>query len=370
MVDQRDVECMAHALRLARRGRFTARPNPCVGCVIVDANDDIVAAEYHHKAGDAHAEILALQQAGDRARGATLYVSLEPCCHEGKTGPCTQALIAAEVKRVVVAMQDPNPQVAGKGIQQLEQHGIQVDCGVLTPQAQELNAGFIKRMQSGIPYVTVKSAISIDGKTALHNGTSKWITDTAARNDVQRLRAQSDAVMTGIGTVLADDPALNVRLTSSQLGLDEEVMQPARIVIDPQLQIPAQAKMFSLPGQTIVFTGQESANRAQKNLTNCEVIMLEQHQGQLDLHQVLQQLAQREINSVLVEAGSNLVGNLIAQHLVDEMIVYVAPKLFGSAAKGMAEIGAIDIMDEHISLEYKDVRRVGNDLRITALITH
>ena len=370
MSDQHDVECMAHALRLARQGRFTTRPNPNVGCVIVDAGGDLVAAEFHRRAGDAHAEILALQKAGEKARGATVYVSLEPCCHQGKTGPCTQALIAAEVKRVVVAMQDPNPQVAGKGIEQLQQHGIQVDCGVLTEQAQELNAGFVKRMQSGIPYVTVKSAISIAGKTALHNGTSKWITDTAARNDVQRLRAQSDAVMTGIGTVLADDPSLNVRLTPEQLGLNEEVMQPARVVIDPQLQMPAQSKMFSLPGQTIVFAGRQSASQMQTNVTGGEVVLLEEQQGQLDLRQVLQQLAQREINSVLVEAGSNLVGNLMAQNLVDEMIIYVAPKIFGSAAKGMAEIGAIDIMDEHISLEYKDVRRVGDDLKITALIKH
>ena len=370
MSDQRDVECMAHALRLARRGRFTTRPNPNVGCIIVDVNGDIVAAEYHHKAGDAHAEILALQKAGDKARGGTAYVTLEPCCHQGKTGPCTQALITAGVKRVVVAMQDPNPQVAGKGIQQLQQHGIQVDCGVLAQQAQELNAGFIKRMQLGVPYVTVKSAISMDGKTALHNGASKWITDSAARNDVQRLRAQSDVVMTGIGTVLADDPALNVRLTSEQLGLAEEVIQPARVVIDPQLQIPTQAKMLSLQGQTIVFAGQQSASKLQNRLSDCEVIVLEEQQGQLDLRQVLQHLAQREINSVLVEAGSSLVGKLIAQNLVDEMIIYMAPKIFGSAAKGMADIGAIDIIDEHISLQYKDVRRVGDDLRITAFIKH
>ena len=370
MFEQRDVECMAHALRLARQGRFTTRPNPNVGCVITDAGGEIVAAQYHHKAGAAHAEILALEQAGEQARGGTVYISLEPCCHQGKTGPCTQALIDAGIKRAVVAMPDPNPLVSGKGIQELEQHGVQVDCGVLAEQAQAINAGFIKRMQTGLPRVTVKTAVSIDGKTALHNGTSKWITNSAARNDVQQLRAQADAVMTGIGTVLADDPGLNVRLSPQQLGLDMEVIQPLRVVIDAELQMPAQAKMLTLEGKTIIFSGHPDQNAALGSLSNCEVVLLQDRGDKQDLTQVLKQLAQREINSVLVEAGSNLVGNLIAQNLVDEIIIYMAPKIFGSAAKGMADIDAIDIMDEQISLEYKDVRRVGEDLKITALIKH
>lgn len=370
MSDHRDVECMAHALRLARRGRFTTRPNPNVGCVITDANGDVVGEGYHHKAGSEHAEIVALQAAGEKARGGTVYVSLEPCCHQGKTGPCTQALIAAGVARVVIAMQDPNPQVSGKGLQQLKDHGIAVDGNVLEDQARQLNAGFIKRMQSGLPWVAVKSAISMDGKIALHNGVSKWITNTAARNDVQRLRAQSDAIMTGIGTVLADDPSLTVRLSSHELGIDTEVMQPMRVVIDTKLQISAEAKMLTLAGNTIVFTSGASQNEKLKLLPNCEIVPLEGNNEQLELRQVLELLAAREINSVLVEAGAALVGNLIAQGLVDELIIYMAPKILGSSAKGMADIGAIDIMDEHISLEYKDVRHVGDDIKITALIKH
>lgn len=370
MSDHRDVECMAHALRLARRGRFTTRPNPNVGCVIIDANGDVVGEGYHQKAGSEHAEITALRVAGEKARGSTMYVSLEPCCHHGKTGPCTQAIIAADVARVVIAMQDPNPQVAGKGIQQLKDHGITVDCNVLEDQARQLNAGFIKRMQSGLPWVAVKSAISMDGKIALHNGVSKWITNAAARNDVQRLRAQSDAIMTGIGTVLADDPSLTVRLSSQELGIDTEVVQPTRVVIDTKLQMSVTAKMLTLAGNTIVFTGGASRNDNLKALPNCEVLSLEGSGEQLKLRHVLERLAAREINSVLVEAGAALVGNLIAQGLVDELIIYMAPKIFGSSAKGMADIGAIDIMDEHISLEYKDVRHIGDDIRITALIKH
>ena len=361
---------MAHALRLARRGRFTTRPNPNVGCVITDTDGNIVAGAYHQRSGEAHAEVLALQQAGEKARAGTVYVSLEPCCHQGKTGPCTQALIEAGVKRVVAAMEDPNPLVAGDGMRQLEQHGIQVACGVLEQQARELNAGFIKRMQTGLPYVTVKSAISIDGNTALHNGVSQWITSPVAREDAQQLRAQSDAIMTGIGTVLADDPALTVRLTPEQLNIETLVMQPLRVIIDPHLKISSQAKMLSLPGDTLIFTGRQDIDQALADTTHCNVVRLDPQQGQLDLVQIMRRLAKREINSVLVEAGPNLVGRLLTQHLVDEMIIYIAPKIFGSAAKGMADIGRLDMMDEQISLEYKDIRRVGEDLRITVTVKY
>lgn len=370
MSDHRDVECMAHALRLARRGRFTTRPNPNVGCVITSARGEVVAVAYHQKAGNAHAEIIALELAGEQARDGTVYVTLEPCCHRGKTGPCTSALIKAGVARVVVAMEDPNPLVAGKGIQQLKAQGINVEIGVLAEQALALNVGFVKRMQTGLPWVTVKSAISMDGKTALHNGVSKWITTAAARTDVQMLRAQSDVVLTGIGTVLADDPSLTVRLTQQELGLDAEVLQPIRVVIDSTLQMPASAKMLALPGQTIVFTKTAAQINGLDQRSNCEIVPLEGVDEQIALLDVLKELASREVNSVLVEAGSTLVGNLIAQDLVDELVVYMAPKMFGSVAKGMADIGVISEMDEHISLEYKDVRHIGDDLKITALVKH
>ena len=370
MSNHRDVECMAHALRLARRGCFTTRPNPNVGCVITNSEGKIVGTGFHQHAGEAHAEIIALEQAGEQARNGTVYVTLEPCCHQGKTGPCTQALVAADVARVVIAMEDPNPLVSGKGIQQLQQQGIEIESNVLADQAQALNVGFIKRMRRGLPWVRVKSAISLDGQTALSNGKSKWITSTAARDDVQTLRASSDAVLTGIGTVLADDPSLNVRLKPKDLGIEEEALQPLRVVIDSKLQMPTNAKMLGLAGHTLIFANKKASTTKFKNITNCEVMQLDSDSDQVDMEEVMKELANREINTILVEAGSTLVGTLVERDLVDELIVYIAPKLFGSSAKGMVDLEQIKAMDDRVTLEYADVRQVGTDLKITALVKH
>ncbi len=370
MIDPRDVERMAHALRLAKQGCYTTRPNPNVGCVVINTKGETVGSGFHARAGQAHAEILALQQAGDQARGGTVYVTLEPCCHQGKTGPCTQALIDAGVSRVVVAMEDPNSLVAGKGIQQLRDHGIEIDVNVLAEQASQLNIGFVKRMQHNLPWVTVKSAISLDGKTALHTGESKWITSSPARLDVQRLRAKSDVVMTGIGTLLMDDPSLNVRLSPNELGVEGEIIQPLRVVIDSKLQIPASAKMLTLDGLTRVYTNSQTRREDLEDVPACEIIRQDGIQDQVDMLAVLSELAKNEVNTVLVEAGARLVGNLMQRQLVDELIVYISPKLFGSVAKGISDLDPISKMDDHVSLEFTDIRNIGADLRISALIKH
>tara|TARA_R110002049_G_scaffold13509_3_gene58774 strand:+ start:129381 stop:130493 length:1113 start_codon:yes stop_codon:yes gene_type:complete len=370
MTNQRDVECMSLALRLARQGRYTTRPNPNVGCVITSKHGDIVGTGFHVKAGDAHAEIHALEKAGEQAAGGTAYVTLEPCCHHGKTGPCTQALIKANVSKVFVAMQDPNPLVAGKGIKELQKHGIQVVESLLSDQAREPNRGFIKRMSVGMPWVTVKVATSMDGRICLSNGQSKWITSEHARNDVQKLRATHDAILTGIGTVLTDNPSLNVRIDSEQLGIEQRVIQPCRVVIDPDLRISLQANLLNVEGKTLIFAKQNANGSEFSELENCEIIYLPNENGKFDLKLVLKKLASLEINSVLVEAGSSLIGKLINARLVDELIHYLSPKLMGNLSRGMADIDEIKQMKDCISLEYSDVRKIGNDLRITSLITY
>ncbi len=370
MVNQRDVECMSHALRLAKRGIYTTRPNPNVGCVITNKQQQIVGEGYHHNAGAPHAEINALSQAGEQARDGTAYVTLEPCCHTGKTGPCTQALIDAGIKKVVIAMRDPNPLVSGKGIEELNNNDIAIVENILTQQASMLNRGFIKRMTSELPWVSVKIASSLDGRIALNNGESKWITSEQSRYDVHRLRARYDAIMTGVGTVLADDPSLNVRINSKELGVDGELMQPLRVVIDPELKLPDSATMLALPGKTLVFTDSQTNTARFTNINNCEVIKLESKQGKFDLHMVLSELAKREINSVLVESGPMLVGKLFDAKLVDELIQYIAPILMGDDAKGMLSIHELTQMSECISLEQHDIRQFGQDIRITSLIKH
>jgi len=371
MTNQRDVECMSLALRLAKRGYYTTRPNPNVGCVITDKHDDIVGTGYHARAGEAHAEIHALKEAGEKAIGGTAYVTLEPCCHQSKTGPCTQALINAKIANVVIAMQDPNPLVAGKGVEQLRQHGINVsDNNPLSEQANKLNRGFIKRMSQGIPWVTVKTATSMDGRTSLNNGESKWITSEHARKDVQKLRASNDAILTGIGTVLADDPSLNVRLNNEQLGIDGNVIQPWRIVIDPQLKISPEAKLLGVEGNTLIFTKNNIESSKFNDVQNCQIIQSPDNNGKFNLRLVLEKLSSFEINSVMVEAGSVLVGELINAKLVDELIHYISPKVMGNTAKGMLDIDEIKHMDDCISLQYSDIRKIGSDLRITSSITY
>lgn len=350
---------MASAIRYARRGLHTTHPNPNVGCVIVK-DGTVVGEGWHHKAGEAHAEINALRRAGADAEGATAYVTLEPCSHHGKTPPCADALIAAGIKKVYVAMQDPNPKVAGEGIQKLRDAGIDVEVGLLESRARTLNPGFIKRMEKGLPYVRIKMAMSVDGRTAMASGESQWITGEAAREDVQYLRARSSAILTGIGTILSDDPSLNVRLQTTH----GEVRQPVRVILDSKGQLPANAKTLSLHGKVMVYTANPSAIQAHDNLDIIEAPLKGEH---LDLHYVLQSLAQHEINEVHVEAGAVLCGALLNAGLVDEVVVYMAPHLMGNDARGLFELPEIQQMSQRVALKIEDIRAVGDDWRITAL---
>jgi diaminohydroxyphosphoribosylaminopyrimidine deaminase/5-amino-6-(5-phosphoribosylamino)uracil reductase len=351
---------MQRAMRLAARGLYTTDPNPRVGCVIV--KDGVIIGEgFHQRTGEQHAEILALHQAGDAAAGATAYVTLEPCSHHGRTPPCADALVAAGVARMVAAMQDPNPLVAGRGFDRLRDNGIVVEYGLLESQARALNPGFIKRMQSGLPFVRVKLAMSLDGRTAMASGESQWISGAAARRDVQKLRARSSAILTGVNTVLHDDPSLNVRLSAAELGIDGDVRQPLRVVIDSALKMPASAKMLALDGDTIVVTtgGKEAE-------LPCEVLSLDAENGKVSLHDLLVWLARRETNEVHVEAGASLCGALLQQQLVDEIVVYMAPHIMGANARGLFELPGLEHMRDRIELEISDLRHVGKDIRITA----
>ena len=353
---------MASALRYARRGVMTTSPNPNVGCVIVKDNQEI-AVGWHQKAGEAHAEINALNQAGDQAKDATAYVTLEPCSHHGKTGPCADALVKAGVSTVYIAMKDPNPLVAGQGIKRLEDAGIEVKIGLLEGRARELNKGFIKRMEKGLPFVRVKMAMSLDGKTAMASGESKWVTGPDARQDVQQYRARSSAILTGIGTVLADDPSLNVRLESSVLAEGNEIRQPIRVILDTQGRMPADAKLLDLDGQVLLLTADKSRVVEHKNMLVEEVPV---KNDKLDLHHVMNVLAKHEINDVHVEAGSVLCGALLNENLVDEIIVYMASHLMGDGAQGLFSLPDIETMQQRINLKIEDIRAVGDDWRITA----
>lgn len=360
---------MARALQLAKRGLYTTDPNPRVGCVLVK-EDQIVAEGWHRKAGERHAEIEALKVAGEEARGATAYVTLEPCSHTGKTPPCVDQLIAAGIRRVVCAMQDPNPLVSGEGFEKLRQAGVKVVNGVLEQQAKELNPGFIKRMRQKLPLVRCKLAMSLDGRTAMASGESQWITGAAARSDVQRLRARSSAIITGVGTVSLDNPSLTVR--SEELGLDnaqEVVMhQPLRVVLDSQFRIPVRAKLLSQPGDVLVVGAEENNARTALSGQGVETLTLSSTTGRVDLLAVLKELARRECNEVLVEAGATLSGAFLQQGLVDELVIYVAPKLLGGEARGLFHLPGMESMSDQIKLEIKDVRNVGEDLRINAIV--
>jgi diaminohydroxyphosphoribosylaminopyrimidine deaminase/5-amino-6-(5-phosphoribosylamino)uracil reductase len=355
-----DSQRMAQALRLAERGLYTTSPNPRVGCVLARENK-VVGEGWHERAGEPHAEVHALRAAGKLARGSTAYVTLEPCSHHGRTPPCADALIAAGVARVVVAMQDPNPLVAGQGLKKLRAAGIEVECGLMETAASELNTGFVSRMTRGTPWVRSKIAASLDGRTALANGTSKWITGEAARRDVQHWRARSCAVLTGIGTVLADDPKLNVR----------ELMtgrQPLRVVLDSQLRISPEASILS--GGTLVYTvSSDVTGLAVLRAKGAEVVTLAGADGKVDLAAVMRDLGQRGINEVLVEAGRTLNGAMLKAGLVDELVLYLAPQLLGDAARGLAGLGELTQLQQRVALQWNDVRQVGNDLRIVARIS-
>lgn len=351
-----DPYYMAKALRLAERGCFTTDPNPRVGCIIVKGQS-VIAEGWHFKAGGAHAEVAALSQLED-AEGATAYVTLEPCSHTGKTGPCCEALIAAGIKRVVIAMKDPNPLVSGKGINRLQEAGVIVECGVLQEEAGLLNRGFIKRMTTGLPFVRSKLAMSLDGRTAMASGESKWITSAEARIDVQKLRAESAVILTGINTVLDDDPSMNVRL-------DTEVVQPIRVVLDSQLQMPLTAKMFDLLGETWVLTCRnDQQHEAKLENAGARVFQIGSTNNRLNLTDVMVFLGQQQINTVLVEAGAILNGALLESGLIDEWLVYMAPCLLGDQGRGLFHLPEMHKMVDKKQLKMTSVRQVGADLRL------
>lgn len=356
-----DYDFMARALRLAEKGLYTADPNPRVGCVLV-RDGEIVGEGWHRAAGESHAEVHALEQAGRRAKGATAYVTLEPCCHHGRTPPCADALVEAGVGRVVAAMEDPNPRVAGEGLARLARSGIETRVGLLQADAEALNPGFIRRMSKGRPYVRLKMAMSLDGRTAMASGESKWITGPGAREDVHRLRARSSAIITGIGTVLADDPSLNARLDEAV-----DVHQPLRVVLDPRLSTPESARMLRLPGKTLIITAaDDKAQRELLEAAGAEVLVMPSRPDVIDLPALLDELARRQINEVLVETGATLGGALLETGLVDELVFYMAPKLMGDSARGLFRLPDLETMEQAVELQIRDVRAVGRDWRITA----
>lgn len=356
-----DTVYMAEAIQLARQGLYTTHPNPRVGCVLVK-NGSIVGRGFHMRAGQGHAEVNALKEAGDAARGATAYVTLEPCSHYGRTPPCAEGLINAGVVRVVSAMQDPNPQVAGRGQQMLRDAGIDSSVGLLNDQARQLNPGFMKRMETGMPWVRVKLAMSLDGRTAMQSGESQWITGAAARQDVQRLRARSSAIVTGIGSILMDDSSLTVR--EVELGLENAAeivkQQPLRVVLDAAGHMSPDAKILQQPGRTLWVTSGE------REMIHAEVLAAQQSSdGRIDLHWLLRYLAASEqTNEVLVEAGAQLAGAFVEAGLVDELIVYMAPTLLGSNARPLLQL-PLNEMVQQKRMTLTDLRHVGDDLRLS-----
>ena len=381
-----DHQCMARALELARRALYTTDPNPRVGCVL--AHDGLIIAEgFHARAGEPHAERNALATAGEHARGATAYVTLEPCSHTGRTGPCADALIDAGVARVVAAMQDPNPQVAGSGLQRLRDAGIQVDTGLQEADARALNPGFVLRMSQGRPLIRIKAAASLDGRTAMASGESQWITGPEAREDVQRLRARSSAIVTGIGTVLADRPSYTVRPEQWRHGeyADGPVRAPLRVILDPALRTPVDSPVVTADGPCLIAhaddpgAAPEERRRALEH-AGAELLALPRaraasdsaepaataraEQRGLDLHAVIAELTRRECNEVLVECGATLAGAFVREALFDELIVYLAPTLLGADARGLLDL-PFERMDQQVRLQWRDLRRVGDDLRLT-----
>lgn len=358
-----DVAYMGRALQLAERGMFTAHPNPRVGCVIVQ-DDRIVGEGWHQKTGGPHAEVVALENAGKQARGATAYVTLEPCSHTGRTAPCADALIAAGIAKVVVATKDPNPKVSGSGLNKLLNAGIETQTGILEAEARKLNSGFFRRMESGVPYVRLKLAASLDGRTAMASGESKWITGEHARADVQRMRAKSSAIITGAGTILSDDPSLTVRT-------EKILQQPLRVIVDSHLSTPVNAKIFSNQGKTLVVTASEDGEAVEQLVhAGAEVVQLSSANHGINLGELMKLLAEKECNEVMIEAGATLSGSALASGIVDEIVVYIAPHLMGSSAKGMFNIPGLEKMESRIELDIHDVRSVGKDIRISAYVNN
>jgi diaminohydroxyphosphoribosylaminopyrimidine deaminase/5-amino-6-(5-phosphoribosylamino)uracil reductase len=354
-----DQQHMSRALELARRGLYTATPNPRVGCVIV-GEGKIVGEGWHERAGEPHAEVHALRAAGDRARGATAYVTLEPCSHQGRTPPCCEALIAAGVSRVVAAMQDPNPLVAGKGIALLRAANIAVDTGLMACEAGELNIGFVSRMTRGRPWVRLKVAASLDGKTALLNGQSQWITGPDARRDGHAWRAQACAILTGIGTVKDDNPQLTVRDVTTP-------RQPLRVVVDSRLETPLDARVLG-EGTLIVAAATDTIRSQALQARGAEILVLPNAAGKVELPDLMQELGRRGINELHIEAGYKLNGSLLNEGLVDELLIYMAPCVLGDAAHGMFNLPALTALSERRAFNIVDVRQIGADIRILARV--
>ena len=358
-----DCAHMARALQLAARGIYSAQPNPMVGCVLVN-NGEIAGEGWHERAGEAHAEINALREAGEKARGAVAYVTLEPCAHHGKTPPCVDALIEAGVGKVIAAMQDPFEQVSGRGLEALQEADIETDVGLMQSAAEALNAGYLSRVTRGRPFLRLKIAASLDGAIAMESGESQWITGPEAREDVQELRARSGAIMTGIGTVLADDPSLNVRSPSIDLPGD----QPLRVVLDSRLRMPLTARMLTVPGETLVccIAGEDDSRLSD---AGAKVQVFGAHGDVVNVFEVLAALAERTINDVLVEAGPLLAGYLLEKDLVDELVIYQSPHIMGSNTRGMFTTPNWSALADRRTLDVIDTRRVGGDTKITARIS-
>ncbi len=358
MFSAADHAFMAQALRLAERGLFSTTPNPRVGCVLV--KDGVVVGEgWHERAGEAHAEVHALAVAGAAARGATAYVTLEPCSHYGRTPPCADALIAAGVTRVVAAMTDPNPEVAGRGLEKLRAAGIETACGLMEAQARELNIGFVSRMQRGRPWLRLKAAASLDGKTALNNGQSQWITGPEARQDGHRWRARACAILTGIGTIKSDDPQLNVRHVDTS-------RQPLKVVVDSHMQLPLTAHVLEGAPVLLAVAQEETSKVAELRALGVEILCLSNSEGKVDLGLLMQELARRGINEVHVEGGAGLNGALLQAGLVDEVLLYLAPCLLGDQARGLFVLPELANLDEKRALKVTDLRQIGGDLRVLA----
>ena len=355
-----DHAMMARALRLAERGAFTTKPNPMVGCVIAK-DGEIVGEGWHQRAGGPHAEVFALQEAGERARGATAYVTLEPCSHVGRTGPCADALVAAGIVRVVAAMRDPHPDVNGGGFAKLEAAGIAVEMGLMEPLARQLNRGFISRIERGRPWLRVKLATSLDGRSALASGDSKWISSEAARLDVQRWRARSGAILTGAGTVLADDPQLTVRFDQAMPEHERDFVPPLRVILDPGLATVARGHVREGDAPTLYIHAPDA--RMPRGI-EAQHAHVEVREGRFDLDAVLRLLAARGINEVQVEAGATLAGAFLVAGLVDELLLYVAPVMLGERARPLFEGLHIDAMTERLEMRLVETRRIGDDVRV------
>jgi len=367
-----DIAYMQQAIDLAKKGLYSTKPNPAVGCVLVK-NGKVVGQGWHQQAGQPHAERVALAQAGTHAEGATAYVTLEPCSHFGRTPPCADGLIEAKVAKVVVAMQDPNPLVASQGIERIEQAGIPVVLGVLESEARQINLGFIRKMEKQLPFVRLKIASSLDGRTAMANGESHWITGEESRLEVHKMRARCGALITGIGTVLADDPSLTVRLTDQQLtdmNLTQENCHPIRVVLDPNLSMPLDAKMLGLPGRTILMTSRETAERSPEiveeiHAQGVEMVAVSAEDDHLDIESILHYLAEEEqINDVMVESGAIVAGAFMQSGLVNELHCFIAPSLMGNDAKPMFVLPGLDSMDKKLNLTIQSMDRFGDDARL------